>query len=197
MVFPLTPLYHAAAWGLPYTSALTGSGLVFVGPHIRPHDVADVLEREEESDVRCGVPFFWLSLDEANPPREAFASLERIVCGGSAIPTGLVQRYLDRGVTMQQGLGMTENVALVALSNVRSGKALLSPERQIEAHYTQGLAVPGVELRLVGEHGLVLPKNGIAQGELEVRSLRARLVAGRSGYGKRRVCAPRWLATKR
>ncbi|MEU3186555.1 long-chain-fatty-acid--CoA ligase [Streptomyces sp. NPDC006923] len=170
VIFPLTPLFHATAWGLPYAAALAGAGLVFTGPHLKPESIAETLEREQVT-LSAGVPTFWLALDEMDPPKEVFASVERIVCGGSAIPSGLVHRYADRGVTMQQGLGMTENMATVALTNIRSGLASLPPEKQTELHHTQGLAVPGVELRLVDDSDRVLPHDGVTQGELEVRSL--------------------------
>ncbi|MET9290606.1 long-chain-fatty-acid--CoA ligase [Streptomyces sp. NPDC003077] len=169
VLFPLTPLFHAAAWGLPYAAAMAGAGLVFTGPHLEPRAIATSLQREGVT-LAAGVPTFWLALDELAPPKEVFASLERIVCGGSAIPYGLVRRYADRGVTMHQALGMTENLALVALTGVRSGQESLPPEKQLELHYTQGLAVPGVELRLLDEHGEVLPHDGVTQGELGVRS---------------------------
>ncbi|WP_051716708.1 long-chain-fatty-acid--CoA ligase [Streptomyces megasporus] len=169
VILPLTPLFHAAAWGLPYAAAMAGAGLVFTGPHLKPEAIAATLRRERVT-FSAGVPTFWLALDELDPPEEVFASLERIVCGGSAIPYGLVRRYADRGVTMQQGLGMTENMALVALTTVRGSQESLPPEKQLELHDTQGLAVPGVELRLVGERDEVLPHDGVTQGELEVRS---------------------------
>ncbi|MFE0171107.1 long-chain-fatty-acid--CoA ligase [Streptomyces sp. NPDC059002] len=170
VILPLTPLFHAAAWGLPYAAAMAGAGLVFTGPHLKPGAITETLEREQVT-LSAGVPTFWLALDELDPPKEVFASLERIVCGGSAIPSGLVRRYADRGVTMQQGLGMTENMALVALTNVRSSRASQPAEKQLDLHHTQGLAVPGVELRLVDGSGGVLPHDGVTQGELEVRSL--------------------------
>ncbi|MGK5639502.1 long-chain-fatty-acid--CoA ligase [Streptomyces sp. URMC 126] len=170
VILPLTPLFHAVAWGLPYAAALAGAGLVFTGPHLEPESIAATLEREGVT-LSAGVPTFWLALDELDPPASVFASVERVICGGSAIPAGLVRRYADRGVTMQQGLGMTENMALVALTNVRSVHAAQPVEKQLELHHTQGLAAPGVELRLVGEDGTALPHDGVTQGELEIRSL--------------------------
>lgn len=170
VVLPLTPLFHAAAWGMPYAAAMTGAGLVFAGPHLNPRAIGETLKRERVT-LSAGVPSFWLALDEMDPSQEMLASLERIICGGSAIPAGLVHRYADRGVTMRQGLGMTENMALVALTDVRSAHTSLPLDKRLELHHTQGLAVPGVELRLVGEFGEVLPHDGVTQGELEVRSL--------------------------
>ncbi|MER5884115.1 long-chain-fatty-acid--CoA ligase [Streptomyces sp. NPDC001941] len=170
VLFPLTPLFHAVAWGMPYVAALAGSGLVFTGPHLNPAAIARTLEREGVT-LACGVPSFWLALDEHDPPVGVFRTVKRILSGGSAIPAGLVHRYADRGVTMQQGLGMTENMATVALTGVRSTHASRPLEKQLDLHHTQGLAVAGVELRLTGEDGGQLPHDGVTQGELEVRSL--------------------------
>jgi acyl-CoA synthetase (AMP-forming)/AMP-acid ligase II len=167
VALPLTPLFHAAAWGIPYAAAITGAGLVFAGPHLSPEEIAGTLARERVT-FAAGVPTFWLALDQAKPPAASFATLDRIVCGGSMVPASLIRAYQQRGVTMQQGLGLSEMVALVALTGHRSTAPHLTAE---QVHTTQGVPVAGVEARLTGEDGAALPNDGATVGQLEVRSV--------------------------
>ena len=167
VALPLTPLFHAAAWGIPYAAAMTGAGLVFAGPHLSPQEIAGCLAREHVT-FAAGVPTFWLAVDQANPPAASFATLERIVCGGSMVPGSLIRAYQQRGVTMQQGLGLSEMVALVAMTGHRSTAPELTAE---QVHTTQGVPVAGVEARLTGEDGAELSHDGATVGQLEVRSI--------------------------
>ena len=36
VILPVVPMFHANAWGLPYTAALAGAGLVLPGPRLDP-----------------------------------------------------------------------------------------------------------------------------------------------------------------
>src|SRR3954464_1379852 len=36
VVFPVTPMFHANCWGIPYGAIMLGSSLVFPGPHLHP-----------------------------------------------------------------------------------------------------------------------------------------------------------------
>jgi len=42
-VLPVVPMFHANAWGLPYTAALAGAALVLPGPRLDPVSVLDLL----------------------------------------------------------------------------------------------------------------------------------------------------------
>ena len=35
-LLPVVPMFHANAWGYPYTCAMVGAKLVFPGPHLDP-----------------------------------------------------------------------------------------------------------------------------------------------------------------
>ncbi|GAA4712520.1 long-chain-fatty-acid--CoA ligase [Phytohabitans rumicis] len=155
VLLPLTPLFHATAWGMPYSAALAGAGLVLAGQDTSPATVVRLI-REERVTVAAGVPTFWLAVDQLGPAADDLASLDRILCGGSAIPLELIQRYHRRGVGMQQGWGMTEMSPSGNLTIVRGHLAGLPEAEQLALHATQGVTTAGVELRVV-------------DGEIEVR----------------------------
>ncbi|MFC4855921.1 long-chain-fatty-acid--CoA ligase [Actinophytocola glycyrrhizae] len=166
VLLPLTPLFHATAWGLPYAAALAGASLVLAGQDTSPTAVVDLV-RTEGVTMAAGVPTFWLAVDQL--AGADLGGLERILCGGSAIPADLVARYHRRGVLMQQGWGMTEMSPSGNITNVRARLAGLPEEQRLALHATQGLTTAGVELRVVGEDGTPQPHDGRSAGEVEVR----------------------------
>jgi acyl-CoA synthetase (AMP-forming)/AMP-acid ligase II len=168
VVLPLTPLFHATSWGLPYAAALAGAGLVLAGSDTSPPAILRLV-RDERVTVAAGVPTFWLAVDQLGPSADDLASLDRILCGGSAIPLELIQRYHRRGVRMQQGWGMTEMSPSGNLTLVRGHLEDRPEAERLALHATQGVTTAGVELRVVDPTGEVLPHDGVATGEIEVR----------------------------
>jgi fatty-acyl-CoA synthase len=99
------------------------------------------------------------------------SALTRIVCGGSAVPKALSEAYRAKlGMPILQAWGMTETSPLATVCAQRSTFDNRSPEELADIRATQGVAVPGVELRIV-EPGSVeeLPWDGEASGEIQVR----------------------------
>ena len=166
VILPLTPLFHATAWGLPYAAGLAGASLVLTGQDTSPEAVLRLI-RGEGVTVAAGVPTFWLAIDQASP--DDLGELERILCGGSAIPLDLLERYRRRGVSMQQGWGMTEMSPSGNLTFVRRVLHGLPTSEKLALHATQGITTAGVELRLVDEDGVPRPADGRTAGEVEVR----------------------------
>ncbi|MDG4785339.1 long-chain-fatty-acid--CoA ligase [Micromonospora sp. WMMD1102] len=168
VLLPLTPLFHATSWGMPYSAALAGAGLVLAGMDTSPQAVLRLV-REERVTVAAGVPTFWLAVDQLGPGADDLGTLRRILCGGSAIPLELIQRYHRRGVDMQQGWGMTEMSPSGSLTVVRGHLADRPEAERLALHATQGFATAGVELRIVAPDGEVLPHDGVSPGEIEAR----------------------------
>ena len=60
-VLPVVPMFHANAWGLIYTAALVGSGLVLPGPKLDAVSVLDLLAGERVT-MTAGVPTVWMAV---------------------------------------------------------------------------------------------------------------------------------------
>ena len=90
-----------------------------------------------------------------------------ITAGGAAVPRQLIERFRDElGVQMVQGWGMTETSPLCSLATPPRQAA---PDEEIEWRAKTGRIVPGVEVRICADDGTVLPNDGEAVGEFEVR----------------------------
>ena len=60
-VLPVTPMFHANCWGLPFGAAMMGIKLIFPGPHLGAADLIDLFMREQPTYSR-GVPTIWIAI---------------------------------------------------------------------------------------------------------------------------------------
>jgi fatty-acyl-CoA synthase len=157
-VLPIVPMFHANAWGLAYAGTMAGSKLVLPGPKLDPPSLARLIE-DERVTISGAVPTIWQGIAQLEPKPD-LSSLERIMCGGSAVPESLTRTYDERfGVQIIQAWGMTETSPLASISRVPS----TGPDPESDEGYalraTQGQVVPLVEFRVDEDAG----------GELQVR----------------------------
>ncbi|WP_257461767.1 long-chain fatty acid--CoA ligase [Archangium lipolyticum] len=171
-ILPVVPMFHAAAWGLPFSCVLTGSKVVFPGPHLDPLSLLDLMASERVT-VAAGVPTIWLgilALLDQEPKRWDLRSIRSMVIGGAAAPLAMIEGFLHRhGLVVTHAWGMTELNPVGTLARPRRQHAQSSQEERLALRATQGYAVPFVEVRHVSDSGQVLPWDGSTMGELEVR----------------------------
>ncbi len=168
-VLSVVPMFHANAWGLPFSSTMVGATQVYPGAQPTPRDLAQLIQ-DLRVTVTAGVPTVLLGILQLLE-QETFdlSSLRAVPCGGSAVPEALLARYDAIGINVVQAWGMTETSPLATLSRLRSSMTGLSPEQQRAIRARQGMPVPGVELRVVDDAGTPLPWDGRSVGELQVR----------------------------
>ncbi|WP_354700042.1 3-methylmercaptopropionyl-CoA ligase [Paraconexibacter sp. AEG42_29] len=163
-ILPLVPMFHANAWGLPYAAAMTGAELVLPGPHTQPAALAAMLE-EERVTIAAGVPTVWMDLlRHLDAHGGDLSRLRTMLCGGAAVPLALMQAFQERhGVRVFQSWGMTETGPLASVAR--------PPRDDSEWSYrdTAGRVAPLVEVRVVADDGAVLPHDGEATGEVQIR----------------------------
>ncbi len=171
-ILPVVPMFHAAAWGVPYAGFLSGAKLVMPGPHLDPASLVALMASERVT-LAAGVPTIWigiLALLDKDPKAHDLSSVRSMVIGGSAAPPSLITGFAERhGLHVTHAWGMTETNPLGTLARLRRGMTALPAEAQLEKRASQGYAVPFVETRHVDEAGKVLPRDGATMGELEVR----------------------------
>ena len=85
------------------------------------------------------------------------------------MPRSLIEKFEEQfGVRIVQGWGMTETSPLAAVSWPPKGVELGTVE-EIDWRAKSGRVIAGVELRIVDDDGTVLPWDGEAVGEVQVR----------------------------
>lgn len=170
-VCPVVPMFHANAWGMPFSAVLVGAKLVFPGRHLDPTSLLDLFAAERVT-VTAGVPTIWLGVLQVldkNPGAYDLSALRCLLVGGSAAPLAMIQGFQERhGLTVVQGWGMTETSPLGSLATL--SRDLFDAPAAVQYAYRakQGRPVPFVEVRARGDDGFV-PWDGRTMGELEVR----------------------------
>jgi len=175
-VLPVAPMFHANAWGLPYTCVMTGARLILPGPNVDAESILDLIGQEGVT-IACGVPTVWLGVLaalEKHPGRWKHSSPVRIVCGGTAPPERLMRALDKHGLRILHLWGMTETTPLATVGKLKSHMRDWTPDQQYEVRAKQGWPAPFIELRVMRPDGpdgksVEAPRDGIAPGELEVR----------------------------
>ena len=164
----IVPQFHANAWGMPYAAFMAGADLVMPDRFLQAEPLVRIIETERPT-MSAAVPTIWndiLNYLHANPGRD-ISSIQRIVCGGSAVPRSLMQAFDDEfGVRILQGWGMTETSPLASIARPPRG---LDAEPAMDYRATAGRLLFGVEGRIVDDNNDVMPRDGKSVGELEVR----------------------------
>ncbi len=171
VILPAVPMFHVNAWGLPYTAALTGAGLVLPGPRLDPVSLLDLLAGEGVTLI-AGVPTVFMgvlqSLD-AEPERWDLSALTRVSLGGAAAPTSLLAGFDRHGLTMIQGWGMTETSPLGTVGRLPAELDEVPVNEQLEYRARAGTPIPLIEIRGRADDGTLIPWDDSALGELEIR----------------------------
>jgi fatty-acyl-CoA synthase len=163
----IVPMFHAMAWGLPYAAFMGGASLIMPDRFLQAAPIAAMIATEKPT-LAGAVPTIFtdlLAYLDANPTDTS--SLKEVIIGGSACPPALMHAYSERhGIEVIHAWGMTEMSPLGSVARAPVG---LSTEDTWKYRYTQGRVPAGVEARIVGPGGDVLPNDGESVGELEVR----------------------------
>ncbi len=171
IVLLIVPQFHVMAWGYPYMCLLSGSDMVMPSSNLKPDALIKILIEEKVTKAN-GVPSIWLGVyDEMkkNPPKEKLA-LEEYLVGGSALPMSLIDNFeRDFGIKGVQAWGMTETSPLGTLCRLQPKHDQLPYEEKLKIRAKQGIAFPGVELRIMKDDGTLAPKDGKTMGELQVK----------------------------
>jgi fatty-acyl-CoA synthase len=122
----------------------------------------------ERVTLAGAVPTIWTDLlAHLDANRADISTMREVIVGGSACPPALMHAFSERyGVEIIHAWGMTEMSPLGSVSRPPAGRS--GPEAWAY-RYTQGRVPAGVEARIVGPDGSVMPNDGKSVGELEVR----------------------------
>jgi fatty-acyl-CoA synthase len=169
VAMPVVPMFHANAWGLPFAAVWFGTTLVMPGPYFTPKIIAELMEQEKVT-LAAGVPTIWLGLlNELEQGNYDLSSVTRILCGGSAAPKGIIKAFETKyNIPFIHAYGMTETSPLVVLSRLKSYQQDLPEEERLEIRAKQGILVPGIEMKVIGQNGEVA-WDGKEMGELCLR----------------------------
>ena len=170
VMMPIVPMFHANAWGVPYSTAAMGQGLVLNGPAFDPATLHRLIV-DYGVTTTAGVPTVWLGLLQyLEATGQDLGPLRQLMIGGAAAPVSMIEAFETRyGVEVSHAWGMTEMSPIGSMGALPIEALALPVHEQRALKAKQGRAPFGVEMRIVGPTGEDMPRDGKAFGRLLVR----------------------------
>jgi benzoate-CoA ligase len=158
VVHSVAKLFFAYGLGNALTFPLMVGSTIVLNPDRPTPDGVAALLRKYPVTVFFGVPTFYAAfLASPNAPAKDELKLRRCQSAGEALPENVARKFQERyGVEISDGLGTTEMLHIFLTNSPGNNK-----------FGTTGKAVPGYEIKLMGEDGQPVPRGEM--GELYVR----------------------------
>ena len=170
VVLPVVPFFHANGWGLPFASPLVGAKFVLPGPGLDGENLFKLMDVEGVTSA-WGVPTIWLGLlAEMRKHGRKPEGFQYMLVGGSAVPRSMIAEFeMDFDVRVVHGWGMTETSPVGSTTTFSPSMRALPIEKKVDLKVSQGRRMYTVDMRIVNDNGELLPNDGEAFGELQVR----------------------------
>jgi fatty-acyl-CoA synthase len=153
----ISPLFHVASLGMGALPVLLKGATLVLEKGFEPGRALSLIERHGIT-MLSGVPTtYQLMADHPDWASTDLSTLRKLTCGGSAVPTRILNAYEERGLSFSQGYGMTET---------SPGATSLAPSMTRRKQGSVGLPHFFTEVRITDEHGDVVPRGTV--GEIEV-----------------------------
>ena len=169
-ILMVVPLFHVLAWGIPYYGPMNGSKLVMPGMQMEGEPLYDLIDKEEVT-LAFGVPTIWMGLlAYCRDNNKILTSVRNTIIGGSALSLPTLQEFDEvHDVNVIHAWGMTEMSPLGTINIPTPEMENMGKEEKYAIQLKQGKPIYGVELKVVDDAGIELPKDGESQGHLLVR----------------------------
>jgi fatty-acyl-CoA synthase len=155
----VAPMFHVAALNQTVLPTLLKGGRVVLVAGFDPAPTLALIARHRVT-VLFGVPTMFLAMARSSGWSDAdLSSVRRALCGGAPVPMAVITAYQARGVTFEQGYGLTE---------ASPGVLFLSREHSVRKAGSAGTPVFFGDVRLVRPDGTTAapgePGEILAQG---------------------------------
>ncbi len=169
-LLPVVPMFHANAWGVAFSGPAVGAKLVMPGAKMDGASIYELLETEQ-CTLSAAVPTVWqMLLQYLTESGKSLSTLKKVTIGGAAVPESLIRAFHSQyGVQVNHAWGMTETSPLGTVNVLTPDVAALPFDQQVPTLLKQGRPPLGVELKIEGPEGALLPHDGKAFGHLLVR----------------------------
>jgi len=153
----ISPLFHAASLGMGALPVILKGATIVLEKGFEPGRALELIERYGVT-MLSGVPTtYQLLADHPQWAKTDLGTLKKLTCGGSAVPTRVLNAYEERGLSFSQGYGMTET---------SPGATSLAPDMTRAKQGSVGLPHFFTDVRVTDEHGVMVPRGTV--GEIEI-----------------------------
>lgn len=165
---PITPMFHAHAWGWPYAATLIGMKQVYLGRYT-PQKVIEAIAQEKATFSHCVTTLLQMVLLEPASKDLDLRGL-KILIGGGALPVGLAKEAMARGIDIFTGYGMSETGPVQTINHLTAEELRTDPEVQVQLRVRAGRPAILCDVRAVDDQMRFVPADGKSVGEVVFRS---------------------------
>jgi fatty-acyl-CoA synthase len=165
---PITPMFHAHAWGYPYMATLMGVKQVYPGRY-DPAVLLGLIQKEKVTVSHCVATIVYMLLGSP-AVEQTDLSKWKVIIGGGPLPRALCKEALARGIDIYGGYGLSETGPFIMSAHLPPDMVDLDEERELEIRCRAGRPNPLVDLRIVDDAMEDVPHDGKATGEIVVRA---------------------------
>jgi Acyl-CoA synthetases (AMP-forming)/AMP-acid ligases II len=153
----ISPLFHVASLGMGALPVILKGATMVLDKGFEPGRALAFIEKYGVT-MLSGVPTtYQLMADHPNWATTDLSTLRKLTCGGSPVPTRILNAYEERGLSFSQGYGMTET---------SPGATSLSPSMTRAKQGSVGLPHFFTDVRIAGQDGAPAPVGTV--GEIEI-----------------------------
>lgn len=153
----ISPLFHVASLGMGALPVILKGATMVLEKGFEPGRALAQIQRHGIT-MLSGVPTtYQLMADHPDWAGTDLSTLRTLTCGGSAVPTRILNAYEDRGLSFTQGYGMTET---------SPGATSLAPAMTRAKQGSVGLPHFFTDVRIADEHGAMVSRGTV--GEIEI-----------------------------
>jgi len=153
----ISPLFHVASLGMGALPVILKGATMVLDKGFEPGRALAFIEKYGVT-MLSGVPTtYQLMADHPNWATTDLSTLRKLTCGGSPVPTRIINAYEERGLSFSQGYGMTET---------SPGATSLAPSMTRAKQGSVGLPHFFTDVRIAGEDGRPAPAGTV--GEIEI-----------------------------
>lgn len=154
VIFMPAPMNHATGYKFGLITPMMLGGKIVLQHEFSAREAIDQINAEGVTWSMGATPFFLDLCECAESQGLSFGSMTLYVCGGAAVPSGMVKRARGHNVTLCECYGSTES----------SPHVIVPPEKCDEWDgCSSGIPCDGIEVKVVDSRGYALPAG--AQGE--------------------------------
>ncbi|GAA1996649.1 long-chain fatty acid--CoA ligase [Microbacterium pumilum] len=153
----ISPLFHVASLGMGALPVILKGGTIVLEKGFEPGRALRLIA-DHGVTMLSGVPTtYQLMADHPDWAKTDLSTLSKLTCGGSAVPTRILNAYEERGLHFSQGYGMTET---------SPGATSLSPSMTRSKQGSVGLPHFFTDVRIAHEGGPDVSPDAV--GEIEI-----------------------------
>ncbi len=165
---PITPLFHAHAWGVPYAATMMGVKQVYPGRY-EPEILLRLIREEQVTFCHCVSTILQMLLEHPDSEITDFGNLKMLI-GGGPLPQGLARAALERGIDIFTGYGMSETGPVQTINHLTRKELHTDLDEQVRLRTRTGRPVFLCDVRTVDSQMNFLPRDGKTAGEVVFRS---------------------------